>query len=278
MPHISIRQALQFAFSYSYSNAAEIGARIALPAVLGWIAFYLSLFLYMKELERYLNNPNDRIASLVLGLATAGLLVTLFLHAVIVASVTALALGSETRGWKFFSVARREWRLYAADLRLLLVAGIWIGVMQFLQFAAGWAWLPSGFSLVLDVIMSCGLAFLAVRVWSLVAPVSVGSTHGDILRRAWRISAGNFWRLAAIVAALLLVGLVVEAVCEIAMRAAGLIPPFPSSASLADYTAVYRVALPGVMVVVGIAYLVSNILLTVARVSVYRQLTEQTAR
>jgi len=277
LPKISIRQALRFAFAFSYRNAAEIGARIALPAVLGWIALYLSLFLYMKELERYLNNPNDRIASLVLGLATAGLLVTLFLHTVIVASVTALALGSETRGWKFFSAARREWRLYAADLRMLLIVGIWIGVMRLLQFAAGWASLPASFRLVLDVIMACGLGFLAVRVWSLVAPVSVESTHGEILRRAWRYSAGNFWRLAAIVAALLLAGLAVEAVCEIAMRAAGLIPPFPSSASLADYAVIYRGALPGVMAVVGIAYLVSNILMTAARVSVYRQLTEQSS-
>lgn len=277
MPHISIRQALRFAFSFSYRNAAEIGARIALPAILGWIAFYLSLFLYMKELERYVNNPNDRIASLVLGLATAGLLITLFLHTVIVASVTALALGSETRGWRYFHAARREWRLYAADLRLLLVAGIWIVAMWLLQLTAGLVSLPAGFGLILDVIMAGGLGFLAVRVWSLVAPVSVGSTDGEILRRAWKYSAGNFWRLAVIVAALLLAGLIVEAVCEIAMRAAGLIPPFPSSASLADYAAMYRGALPGVMIVIGIAYLASNILMTAARVSVYRQLTEQSS-
>ena len=142
MPHISISQALRFAFSFSYRNAAAIAARIALPAVVGWIAFYLSLFLYMKELVRYLNNPSDRIASLVLGLATAGLLVTLFLHTVMVASVTALALGREDGGWKYFRAARREWRLYAANLRLLLVAGIWLGAMQLLHFAAGWASLP----------------------------------------------------------------------------------------------------------------------------------------
>jgi hypothetical protein len=223
-----------------------------------------------------LNNPSDRIASLVLGLATAGLLVTLFLHAVIVASVTALALGSEDGGWKYFRAARREWRLYAADLRLLLVAGIWLGALQLLHIAASWGSLPASFGFALDVIMVCGLGFLAVRVWSLVAPVSVASAHGEVLRRAWRLSAGNFWRLAAIVAVLLLAGLVAEAVFEFAMRAVGLIPPFPSSASLADYAAMYQEALPGVLFVMGIGYLVSNILLTAARVSVYRQLTEQT--
>ena len=276
MPKISISQTLRFAFSFSFRNAAAIAARIALPAILGWIAFYLSMFMYMKELEKYLIDPSDRVASLVLGLATAGLLVTLYLHTVMVASVTALALGREDGGWKYFHAARREWRLYAADLRLLLATAIWLGAMQLLRFAAGLASVPAGFGFGLDAITVCGLGYLAVRIWSLVAPVSVASAHGEILRRAWRLSAGNSWSLAAIVAVFLLVGLVAEAACEFAMRVGGLIPPFPSSASLADYAAMYREALPGVLLVVGIAYLVSNILLTAARVSVYRQLTEQT--
>lgn len=276
MPHVSISKALGFAFSFSFRNVAAIAARVALPALVGWFAFYMSLFLYLTELERYLGDPSDRIASLALGLATAGLLVTLFLHSVIVASLMALALGLEGGGWKYLPVARREWRLYAANLRLLLVAGIWVGAMQALRFtAAKFSW-PAYFDLVFEVLMAGGLGLLTVRVWFLVAPVSVAKTQGRVLRRAWQLSAGNFWRLAAIVFVLLLMGLAVEAAGEFVMRASGVIPPFPSSASLADYAAIYRKILPGILVVVGIAYLVSNVLLTAARASVYRQLTDQT--
>jgi hypothetical protein len=185
-------------------------------------------------------------------------------------------LGLEDGGWKYFRAARREWRLYAADLRLLLVAGIWVGAMQALQFAAVRLSWPAYFGVALDVLVACGLGLLAVRVWFLVAPVSVAKTQGQILRRAWQLSAGNFWRLAAITAVLLLTGLAVEAAGEFVMRASGIIPPFPNSALLADYAAIYRKVLPGILVVVGIAYLVSNVLLTAARVYVYRQLTERT--
>ncbi len=276
MPQVSISKALGFAFSFSFRNAVAIAARIALPALVGWIAFYVSLFLYLTEFQWYVVNPSDRVASLVLGLATAGLLVTLFLHSLIVAAVAALALGLEDDGWKYFHAARREWRLYAANLRLLLVAGIWVGAMQALQFAAVKLSWPALFGLVLDVLTAGGLGLLAVRVWSLVAPVSVAKTQGNILRRAWQLSAGNSWRLAVIVVVLLLTGLAVETAGEFAMRASGVYPPLPSSDSLAGYAAIYCKVLPGVLGVVGIAYLIGNVLLTAARVHVYRQLTERT--
>jgi hypothetical protein len=124
--------------------------------------------------------------------------------------------------------------------------------------------------------MAGGAFWLAVRLWFLMAPVSVAKTQGQILRRAWRFSAGNFWRLSAIVLVLLLTGLAVETAGELVLHASGMVPPFPSSASLADYAAIYRKALPSILAVVGVAYLVGNVLLTAARVSVYRQLTDQT--
>jgi hypothetical protein len=276
LPHISVSKTLGFAFSFSVRNAAAIAGRIALPALVGWIAFYASIFLYLTELERYLNGPSDRIASLILGLATGGLLVTVFLHSVIVAAVAALALGLEDSGWKFFHIARREWRLYAANLRMLLVAAIWVGATQTLQFAAAKLSWPVQFGLAISLLTAGGLGLLAVRVWFLAAPVSVAKTKGQILRRSWRLSAGNAWRLAAIVAVLALTGFAVEATAEFVLHAGGLIPPLPDSASLADYAALYRKILPDVLIAVAIAYLIGSVLLTAARVYVYRRLTEQT--
>ena len=276
MSKVSIRNAIRFSFSFLFRNFAAIAVRIALPSLFGWLAFYVSLVLYLTELIRYLGNPSDRIAGLVLGLATAGLLVTLFLHSVIVASVTALALGLEDGGWKYFHVARREWRLYAANLRLLLVTVIWSAVVQAVQFAAvRFSW-PGFVDQILDLLMLGGMVLLTVRVWFLLAPVSVANNHGEILRRAWRLSSENLWHLAAIVFVLLLAGLVVEVAGEMVLRISGALPPFPITGSLANYAVVYRAILPYVLVVIGIAYIVGNVLLTAARVYVYRQLTEKT--
>jgi hypothetical protein len=276
LPHVSISKALGFALSFSFRNAAAIAARIALPALAGWVVLYVSLFLYLKELAGYMSDPSDRIAGLVLGLAAAGLLVTLFLHSVIVAAVTALALGLEDGNWKYFHAAKREWRLYAANLRLLLVVGIWIGAVLAVEFAAAKLSWPVHLRVALDVVMAGGLGVLAIRAWFLAAPVSVARTQGRILRRAWQLSASDAWRLAAIVAVLLLTGFAIEMAGEFVMRAGGMIPPFPSPGSLADYVAVFRKVLPGFLIAVGVAYVVGNTLLTGARAYVYRRLTEDT--
>jgi hypothetical protein len=52
LPYVSISKALGFAFSFFFRNAAAIAARVALPALVGWIAFYVSLFLSLTVLER----------------------------------------------------------------------------------------------------------------------------------------------------------------------------------------------------------------------------------
>jgi len=276
LSHISIGRALRFSLSFLVRNYAAIAVRIALPALAGWIALYISLSMYLAELGRYLDNPSDRVASLVLGLATAGLLVMLFMHSVIVASISALALGYRDGRWKYFQIERCEWRLYAANLRLLLVLGVWIVAMRVLEIAAIRFLSTVNFDLVLDAIMGAAGAFLVVRVWFLMAPTAVTNTHGKILRRAWQQSAGNFWRVAAIIFVLLLVGLAVETAGEFVLRASVEFPPIPGNGSLADYTAMYRKVLPEVLCVVGIAYLLCNVMMTAARLDVYRQLTENT--
>ena len=126
MAHVSVKDAVGFSFSFLFRNVAQIAARIALPAMAGWIIFYVTFFLYLMELERYLGDPNDRIASLVLGLATAGLLATLFMHSIIVSSIVSLALGLKEAGWKYFRIGRPAWRLYAADLRFVLIGTAFI--------------------------------------------------------------------------------------------------------------------------------------------------------
>ena len=276
LPQVSVSKALEFAFSFSFRNGAAIIARIALPALARWMIFYFSLYLYLTELIRYLHNPSDRAASLVLGLATAGLLISLFLHSIIVAAVTALAMGLEDGGWKYFHARRREWRLYAANLRLLLVVGIWIAAIGGLQFSANESSSGFNFAIVLYPLTLGGLAFLGIRIWFLTAPASLARTQGKILRRSWELSAGHFWRIAAILVPLLLLGGVVEATGELILRAGAKFPPLPTSGLLIDYALFYRSILPGVLAASSIGYLISIVLLTTARVSIYRQLTDQT--
>jgi hypothetical protein len=276
LAHISVRDTLVFSFSFLFRNASRIAARIVLPALGGWITFYVAFFLYLTELERYLGSPSDRIASLVLGLATAGLLATLFMHSIIVSAITSLALGLEEGGWKYFRVGRRAWRIYAADLRFLLVFAAFIAAMRIGELAIGRYAATAGYVWIADVVMGVGLYWLVVRFWFLIAPIAVAKRDGEILRRGWRLSSGHFWSITAITAVLALPGLAVEFAGEFLMRLFGGYPELGSSGALASIVAMYRQILPDVLIAVGIGYLVAIVLLTLARVSFYSQLMDQT--
>ena len=189
MAHVSVKDAVGFSFSFLFRNAARIAARIALPALSGWIIFYVAFFLYLTQLERYLGDPNDRVASLVLGLATAGLLVTLFMHSIIVSSIVSLALGLKEDGWKYFRIGRPAWRLYAADLRFILIGMVFIFAMRVIEVALGWFAPTAGLVWLSDIAVAVGLYWMAVRLGFLIAPIAVARSQGEILRRGWRLSA-----------------------------------------------------------------------------------------
>ena len=276
MAQVSVKDTLVFSFSFLIRNAARIATRIALPALGGWITFYIAFFLYLTELVRYLGDPSDRIASLVLGLATAGLLVTLFMHSIIVSAVASLALGLEESGWKYFQAGRRAWRLYAANLRFMLVIAVFIAAVLVGEAVMGRLAATAGSIWIADIAMGVGLYWLAVRFAFLIAPIAVAKRDGEILRRGWRLSSGHFWSITAIAVVTVLPGFAVEFAGEFLMRLFGTFPDLGSSGSLASIAAMYRQVLPDVLIAVGIGYLVGVVLLTLARVSFYRQLADQT--
>ena len=275
MAHISIRDTVVFSFSFFFWNAPRIAARIVLPALGGWITSYVALYFYLTELEKYLGSPSDRIASLVLGLATAGMLVTLLMHSIIVSSIASLALGLEESGWEVFRIGRREVRLYAANLRFILICAGFIVVMRMTEFGMARFAPSAGAVWIVDIVMGGGLCWLAVRLGFLIPPIAVAKREGEILRRGWRLSLGHFWSMAAIAVVLALPGFAVELAGEFVMQLCGISLQFDRYSSLASLVAAYRGILPNVLVAVGIGYVVAIILLTAARVSVYRQLVDQ---
>ncbi len=276
MAHVSVKDSLVFSFSFLFRNAPRIAARIALPALGGWITFYVAFYLYLTELERYLGSPSDRIASLVLGLATAGLLVTLFMHSIIVSAIASLAFGLEERGWKYFRVGRSAWRIYAANLRFILICAIFIGVVRVGEIAIGRIVPIVEYIWIANIVMGGGLCWLVIRLWFPIAPIAVAKRNDEILRYGWRLSSGHFWSITAIMVVMVLPGLVFEFAGESLMRFYGEFPRLDPSRSLVSLVTMYRQILPDALIAIGIGYLVAVVLLTLGRVSFYRQLADQT--
>ena len=243
-----------------------------LPAIAGWAVLLLSLSLYLAELERYLSAPSDRVASLVLGVASAGLLVALFAHTVIVATISSLALDRPTRFWPYFDCSRPARRLYAAYLRYAVV---WVVVMASLSLLSVVLnrWTGRGAIVYLgDILSLVAATVLAVRIGFPMGAIAVGGDSGPIIRRSWALTSGNFWRLAVVVACFAIPAVVVELGCEWVIKAMGLVQRYPYHGTFAQIVSAYRHVLPAILTGIGIAYLVGVTLLTSAAAFAYRQL------
>lgn len=277
VPTLSVRQTFGIAVGFLWREATKIAPRLLLPLVIGGVAFYFSLDLYLTLLERYLLNPNDRVASVLLGVATAGLLVTLFMHSVTVASLASLGVGREDHGWKFFCVSRRSWRLYAAYLRFLLVCAACLSVVVILQSvllrAGAGAWVSPAGELLLVLVF----AVLAADIGFLLPAVASANDGGQVVRQSLRLSWSNTAKLLFIVVVITLLGGGLETAGEIAVWNAGLVPVMNGSTPPLALVTAYRVGLPVMLIVIGVAYVVVTLLATAAAVAAYRQIAPERA-
>jgi hypothetical protein len=272
--HVYVRKAVSFAFSFLFQNAAALAGRTAVPLLAGAATYYVTFDLYLIELARYLEQPNDRVASVVLGLATAGALLLVFLHSVVVSSVTSLAMGLEGQRWKYFRAGRPEWRLYAANLRYLVVFLVMVSAIRG-PTAIAVQFVPSiPLEWIADVVLALAIMWLTVRIWFLVAPVAAAES-GPVLRRAWTLSAHDIPAIAVVLLVLGLPGAAAEFVTEFVFRATGTFPSLEHVTRFAHLVVVYRQVLPEILTAVGLGYVVAIVPMTLAKVSVYRQLTDE---
>lgn len=242
---------------------------IFLPVFFGYLTLYGSINSFFVLLQRYLQAPSDRLASLILGVATAGLLVTLFMYSVAIVTVASLSFDRKYLGWRYFPVSRKVWRVYAAYLRFLLVWATAIVAYAGVFEIAG----RFGFynSFVFDAGMAVLLLFLVVRCGFLVAPIACGANHGSIIRAAWALSRAAAWQISAILLIGLLIGLGAEVVGEkiILLLMSGQIRASLWAAN--PLIAAYRSTLAFLLIVQSFACTVTMLLLVPASVSIYRQ-------
>jgi hypothetical protein len=256
--------------------------RVALvPLALGWMTLYFALDAYLAQLAQFLRSPSPQVGSLALGLVAAGLFLTLLFHCVLAVGLTEAALDQPRRSNSFFRAGVSEWRLYAAYLRVLLLAGAAIAVPALAGWAAVRGLAVAGhpetsrpiFALA-DAAMLIGLVAIAVRIRFLLAPIVV-MENGPVLRRALTLSRGNSLRLLVITTACFLPGLVVQFGAETLVRRAGLLPPVDPDASFQTLVALLRGIIPEFVTITMAAYFVTLALLVGAAASVYRVLTEE---
>jgi hypothetical protein len=277
---VSIRSTVAFAYGFAIRNAWKILGRVLLPAIGFWASLYFSFAAYLIELERFLRQPNDHAASLVLGLAMTGFLLPLFFHSILMVAVCKLALGKDTPGgWLQMHVSRDEWRLYAALLRLLLIAAIALSALYAVFWgiglltgtsSGGALWVP----FLAQLVGMAAVVWAAMAVSLLLAPIALEET-GQIVRRAWRLACRSILPLGIVAISFVVPCVLIQMIGEYIMRHSGLVPPMSEQPTLLDIVTVFRSILPALLLVLTVSYVVGATLFAAGAVPAYSALVRR---
>lgn len=192
----TIRDAYVFAISH-------LGGIIGLI----WVPMVLITVMGFFSLQRYYNAVIDVMA----GGATAALgpamlmmlgylVAALLLQAVIYVAVIQMALGSRPgTAMAHFAFGALEWRMFRA---FLAFAGLMLAILL-PGLLAGSVLMQAGrmpqlLSLLLFQLFILVIALLPMPRFLALLPAIAVSETAPVLRRGWALSAGNFWRLLAV--------------------------------------------------------------------------------
>ncbi len=214
------------------NHATAILARVWFPALLGCLAFYVSILVYLWELRAFMAAPSRAHASFALAVSCLAVLLLLFLYAVVLSAVLKLRLGRES-GPHMLQLDHQVYRLYAALLRFVLLMGVLL-VFGILAGNFFHDFLPDleGFA---DFGIMLGLVFLAIRVGFLLPAVAIVTPDGVVLRRSWALSRGRMWQFLLLALILTLPGLALEFAGEYLGRLAHVFPAANGEATLKAY-------------------------------------------
>jgi len=269
---------------------AYVFAVTHLGGVIGliWVPMVLATIMGFFSLQRYYNDFITAAASnnlsavgpsvlMMLGYIVAALL----LYAVMFVAVVQLALGA--RGapqFAHFAFGNLEWRMFrsfAAFVCVIMALAIPALIAANAIFAL--ARIPQATELMPVIFYGVVLAIMP-RFFVLLPTVAVAES-APVLRRAWMLSAGNFWRLLAVLLAIFgPILLLFTGLAELALIGHPLpVPPAGGTQDMRMMAAIIqaREILP---LVSGLVFLISPLLvglLAGASVSVWRALKDEPA-
>jgi hypothetical protein len=233
------------AYRFALGHLGTIIGLIWLPLVLA------TLLNFLPELSGTAGdastNPVAATTQIFEGLAILAL--TQLLNAIIYVAVTRQALGlRQGSAIVHFALGPPEFRMFGATLLFLLVSvGCVLTFFMLLVIIGGLAAMQNGnvFVALPSVVVALGgcfaLLYVLVRLGYLLAPVTIVENRVD-LGRGWMLARGNFWRIFAVVLAIVAPIGILETGAMIALMGKELIAAMPAVGS-SDAVVQHHVAL-----------------------------------
>lgn len=228
MNKIDVWKTVRFAYAFTFGDIGTIIGLIWLPTLLIAVLRFLPYALGTQAADQ---DPATAAAGALANLAffAAGLV----LYAINAVAVMRQALGLRQGGATVhFSLGWPEWRVMGANLLCALVLGaILLAYLLGIAFviSLGKAMTaPVAIGLLMFVTGgACFLAYVSLRLAFLVIPVVVAEDAVD-LARGWTLTAGNFWRILAVMLAISLPLLAIQVAATIAIGGPDLLAPLPA--------------------------------------------------
>jgi hypothetical protein len=258
MNKIPVLETIRAAYGFVFEHLGAIIGLIWVPQVISTV---LSFFVQ----DRYYTALNDAVAAQNVASAGPAMLAILFsglaamlLYTMMIVPVMQLALGTR-QGGALVHVAfgAAEWRLFRAVLgfALLLVVPVSLifALLGLVQQPVGGPQMAVGG--MLGILLLEGAAiFLALR-FGFLLPAAAVVEEGNVLARSWLLSAGNFWRIFAILICVLGPLLVLTGVAEVALVGPSAVIPMPvTPAAAAVQMSLMREKMPLLM---GLGFLMA---------------------
>jgi len=228
MNKISVWNTIRFAYAFTFGDIGTIIGLIWLPTLLIAVLQFLPYALGTQAPDP---DPGTAAPAALANLAFfAGGLILYAMNAV---SVMRQALGLRHGGATIhFSLGWPEWRMLGANLLCALILGsmllVYLGGMVFATTMVKGMTAPVAIGALLYMVGGmCVLVYIGLRLVILVAPVVVAEDKVD-LARSWTLTAGNFWRILAVMLAVSLPLLAIQAAATIAIGGPQLFAPLPA--------------------------------------------------
>jgi len=274
-PLVAAGAALAFAFGFAARNPLAILRRVGAPATLGCVALYSLIWSYCSQLVNYLDFPSDALAGRIMGIAGLSILFMPLLHAIVVSRLAELVTGDRSEEPSFLGIRTGAWRIYVAELRLVLTLGIF-GVL-----ALGASSLMIRAGVAPNIKMAFGAAawlllfWLAARFWFFLVPVSLQAKGENALMQSWRLSRGHFVSISAVMLSQLVLMLLLLGGGEYLLRSVGVLTGMPATMTFINAISLYQRNLWPLVILVSVVYLYGASLMTAACIKLHRELVEE---
>jgi hypothetical protein len=277
MRRIPVIATIRDAYIFTATHLGGIIGLIWVPMVLATVMGFFSLQRYYADFSAALASNNTSALAPSLLMMLCYLVAALLLWAIMYVAVVQLARGERPApAVAHFAFGNLEWRMFRA-----LVGFIGLILMLVLPlFAVGGAALKAAGKEAdpaqMGVVFYAVIALAMPRFFALLPAIAVGETT-PVLRRAWMLSAGNFWRLLAVLLAIFGPIFILCTGIDMALMARGTTLSGDEQEQMRDALTRARATLP---LISGLWFLVSPLIVGLfasASVSAWRALKDEPA-